>query len=65
LVVSGSNDKAIQLLVNGINDILESYGSTINTSLTVNYRQGDDQAMANFISDAEGGKNWRSYFLQL
>ncbi len=56
LVVSGSNDKSIQLLVNGINDILGSYGSTINTSLTVNYRQGDDQAMANFISDAEGGK---------
>ncbi|HZI26065.1 MAG TPA: TAT-variant-translocated molybdopterin oxidoreductase, partial [Chryseolinea sp.] len=56
LVVSGSNDKAIQLLVNGINDILGSYGTTINTSLPVNYRQGDDQAMANFISDAEGGR---------
>jgi molybdopterin-containing oxidoreductase family iron-sulfur binding subunit len=55
-VVSGSNDKAVQLLVNGINDILGSYGSTIDTNLTVNFRQGDDQAMANFISDAEGGR---------
>ena len=27
LVVAGSNDKSIQLLVNGINDILGSYGS--------------------------------------
>jgi MoCo/4Fe-4S cofactor protein with predicted Tat translocation signal len=56
LVVSGSNDKAIQVLVNGINDILGNYGSTIDTNLPVNYRQGDDQAMAGFISDAEGGK---------
>ncbi len=56
LVVAGSNDKAVQLLVNAINDILGSYGTTINTSLTVNYKQGDDQAMANFIGDAEGGR---------
>jgi molybdopterin-containing oxidoreductase family iron-sulfur binding subunit len=56
LVVAGSNDKAVQVLVNAINEILGSYGTTINTSLTVNYKQGDDQAMANFLSDAEGGK---------
>jgi MoCo/4Fe-4S cofactor protein with predicted Tat translocation signal len=56
LVVAGSNDKAIQLLVNGINDMLGSYGSTINAGLTVNYRQGDDHAMAAFVTQAEGGK---------
>ena len=56
LVVSSSNDKAVQVLVNGINDILGSYGNTINTSLPVNYKLGDDQAMATFVSDAEGGK---------
>jgi molybdopterin-containing oxidoreductase family iron-sulfur binding subunit len=56
LVVAGSNDKAVQLVVNGINDILGSYGTTINTGVLVNYKQGDDQAMANFISDVEGGR---------
>ncbi|MDH4089643.1 MAG: TAT-variant-translocated molybdopterin oxidoreductase [Cyclobacteriaceae bacterium] len=56
LVVAGSNDKAIQVLVNGINDMLGSYGKTILTDTPVNYRQGDDEAMASFINDAEGAK---------
>lgn len=55
LVVAGSNDKAIQVLVNGINSMLESYGSTILPNLPVNYRQGNDEAMANFIKEAEAG----------
>jgi len=56
LVVAGSNDKAIQVLVNGINDMLGSYGTTILPGLPVNYRQGDDAAMATFVSDAEAGR---------
>jgi molybdopterin-containing oxidoreductase family iron-sulfur binding subunit len=56
LVVAGSNDKAIQVIVNAINDMLGSYGTTINTALPVNYRQGDDLAMANFVNELEGGK---------
>jgi len=56
LVVAGSNDKAIQVLVNGINDMLGSYGATIDLSTPVNYRQGDDAAMATFVADVEGGK---------
>jgi MoCo/4Fe-4S cofactor protein with predicted Tat translocation signal len=56
LVVAGSNDKAIQTVVNAINDILGSYGTTILPNLPVNYRQGDDQAMATFVADLEGGK---------
>lgn len=55
LVVSGSNDKAVQVLVNAINANLGSYGSTILTDRPVNYRQGNDEAMAKFIADAEGG----------
>ncbi|MEJ7646829.1 MAG: TAT-variant-translocated molybdopterin oxidoreductase [Chryseolinea sp.] len=55
LVVAGSNDKAIQVVVNGINDILGSYGATILTSSPVNYRQGNDEAMAGVIRDAEAG----------
>ncbi|HPM32013.1 MAG TPA: TAT-variant-translocated molybdopterin oxidoreductase [Chryseolinea sp.] len=55
LVVAGSNDKSVQVLANAINTALESYGSTINTT-PVNYKQGNDEAMASFVSDVEGGK---------
>ncbi len=56
LVVSRSNNKEVQILVNGINDMLGSYGSTILPNLPLNYRKGNDEAMANFMSDVEGGK---------
>jgi MoCo/4Fe-4S cofactor protein with predicted Tat translocation signal len=56
LVVAGSNDRAIQVVVNAINDMLGSYGSTILPNIPVNFRQGDDQAMAGFVADLEGGK---------
>ncbi len=51
LVVAGSNDRAVQVLVNGINDMLGSYGTTILPNLPVNYRQGNDEAMNKFVSD--------------
>ncbi|HNC31211.1 MAG TPA: TAT-variant-translocated molybdopterin oxidoreductase, partial [Cyclobacteriaceae bacterium] len=54
LVVAGSNDKAVQVVVNGINDMLGSYGTTI-LGTPVNFRQGNDETMANFIKDAEAG----------
>ena len=56
IVVCGSNDPAVQVLVNGINAMLENYGSTIDTSIPVNYRQGDDVAMANMAKDLSGGR---------
>lgn len=56
LVVAGSNDKAVQVIVNGINDMLGSYGTTILPNQPVNFRQGNDEAMAQFVSDLEGGK---------
>ena len=54
LVVAGSNDKAVQLVVNGINDMLGSYGTTI-LGTPVNFRQGNDETMATFIKDAGAG----------
>ncbi|HET9053828.1 MAG TPA: TAT-variant-translocated molybdopterin oxidoreductase, partial [Cyclobacteriaceae bacterium] len=54
LVVAGSNDKAVQVVVNGINDMLGSYGSTI-VGVPVNFRQGNDEAMAGFIKETEAG----------
>jgi MoCo/4Fe-4S cofactor protein with predicted Tat translocation signal len=56
LVVAGSNDKAIQVVVNAINDILGSYGTTIDLNTPVNFRQGDDVAMSNFVNELEAGK---------
>lgn len=49
LVVSGSNDKAVQVMVNAINDLLGNYGKTIDLNTPVNYRQGDDEAMERLV----------------
>jgi molybdopterin-containing oxidoreductase family iron-sulfur binding subunit len=56
LVVSGSNDSAVQVLVNGINNMLESYGSTIDINTPLYLKQGDDEKMAAFVEDAKNGK---------
>ncbi len=55
LLVSGSNDPAVQVLVNATNDLLGSYGTTIDLDTPVNYRQGDEKVMDGFIADANAG----------
>lgn len=56
LVVSGSNDVAVQNLVNGINGLLGSFGTTINLGNPINNRQGSDSQMNAFIDEAKAGK---------
>ena len=56
LVVSGSNDIHIQLLVNAINAELGNYGSTIDLTTPSYLRQGDDEAFVKFGSDIKDGK---------
>jgi MoCo/4Fe-4S cofactor protein with predicted Tat translocation signal len=56
IVVSGSNDVAVQNLVNGINGLLGSFGNTINLGSAIPYRQGNDSQMATFIDELKGGK---------
>ncbi len=56
LVVSGSNDINIQLLVNQINLALGNYGTTIDVNNSVNYRLGDDEKMNQFVDDLAAGK---------
>lgn len=56
LIVSGSNDKSVQVIVNAINDALGNYGVTILPEKAVNFRQGNDEAMAAFVAEVEGGK---------
>lgn len=55
LVVCGSNDPNIQIIVNAINETIGANGKTINWSLPVNYRQGIDAEMVKLIEDMSGG----------
>jgi MoCo/4Fe-4S cofactor protein with predicted Tat translocation signal len=55
LVVCGSNDKNVQVLVNAINNAIGSYGKTIDWSQPVNYRQGIDEDFATLITEMEAG----------
>jgi MoCo/4Fe-4S cofactor protein with predicted Tat translocation signal len=55
LVVSGSNDLNIQMVVNSINGLLSSYGATINTGTPMNVRQGNDADMTQFIQEVKSG----------
>lgn len=55
LVVSGSNDKNVQVIVNAINNAIGAYGTTINWGSPVNYRQGIDSEFEQLITDLEAG----------
>jgi MoCo/4Fe-4S cofactor protein with predicted Tat translocation signal len=52
LVVAGSNDAAIQTLVNGINAALQSYGNTIDLDNPSYLYKGNDELFAQFLNDA-------------
>lgn len=56
LVVSSSNDPNVQIVVNALNSVLGSYGTTINLGRPLNTRQGNDQAMNAFINEVKGGQ---------
>ncbi|MBC3785458.1 TAT-variant-translocated molybdopterin oxidoreductase [Spirosoma utsteinense] len=56
LVVSGSNDPNVQVIVNALNNLLGNYGTTIDLGKPVNYRQGNDQQMNAFIDEAKAGR---------
>lgn len=55
LVVCGSNDMNIQVLVNAINEAIGAGGKTIDWSTTVNYRQGIDADFAKLVEDMNAG----------
>ena len=54
LVVSGSNDPAVQSLVTAINQALGNAGTAIGTASS-NVRQGDDARMAALVNDMNNG----------
>lgn len=56
LVVCGSNDPNVQIIVNAINEAIGSGGKTIDWSTPVNYRQGLDAEMVALTEDMNSGK---------
>jgi len=56
LVVAGSNDVNVQILVNAINDAVGANGTTINFGVAANYRQGIDSEFAALVDDMNAGK---------
>ncbi len=55
LVVSGSNNVGEQVLINGINDMLGSYGNTIDFNNASLQRQGLDSNIQELIREMNGG----------
>jgi molybdopterin-containing oxidoreductase family iron-sulfur binding subunit len=56
LVVSGSNDPNVQIIVNAINEAVGAGGNTINWSAPIQWRQGLDSEMNSLVADMENGK---------
>ena len=56
LVVSGSQDIAVQTLVNFINHALGNYGSTIDVTAPSAQKQGNDRELAALIEELRSGK---------
>jgi molybdopterin-containing oxidoreductase family iron-sulfur binding subunit len=55
LVVCGSNDPNVQVIVNAINEAIGAGGKTIDWSSTANYRQGNDADFATLVNDLNAG----------
>lgn len=56
LVVSGSNDMYVQLIVNSINQMLDNYGKTIDIENTNNTHQGNDSEFVGLVNEMSSGK---------
>ncbi|HEY0898546.1 MAG TPA: 4Fe-4S dicluster domain-containing protein, partial [Sphingobacteriaceae bacterium] len=63
LVVCGSNDVAIQTVVNAINSALGSYGATIDLDNPFNSYAGNDAQFAEFINEMSRGEVGAVFFL--
>lgn len=55
IVVSGSNDKETQLLVNAINSMLGNYGTTIDIDQAVYTKKGNDKELTTLVEDMKRG----------
>ncbi|MFC4263038.1 TAT-variant-translocated molybdopterin oxidoreductase [Ferruginibacter yonginensis] len=55
LVVSGSNDVNVQIIVNAINEAIGANGTTINWAATTNTRKGIDAEMVQLTNEMSSG----------
>jgi len=55
IVISGSNDVNIQLLINGINDLLGNYGETIGMTHPLLTKQGIDKDIDKLLAELKAG----------
>lgn len=55
IVVSGSNDRAVQKMVAGINYMLDNYGTTLDLERCIELKMGDDAKVSAFLLDLENG----------
>jgi molybdopterin-containing oxidoreductase family iron-sulfur binding subunit len=55
IVIAGSNDVNIQLLINGINQLLGNYGNTIGLDTPLMVKQGIDQDMDRLLAELKAG----------
>lgn len=56
LVVAGSNNGGVQVLVNAINEKLNNYGSTVDIDKEVYTRKGSDVAYSRLVKEMAAGK---------
>lgn len=63
LVVAGSNDVATQVLVNAINSLLGSYGTTIDLDNPSHKYAGNDAEMVELVADMASGAVDAVFFL--
>jgi molybdopterin-containing oxidoreductase family iron-sulfur binding subunit len=56
LVVCGSNDANVQIIINAINNAIGAYGSCINWSVTNNSFAGDDLELKQLTDDMKASK---------
>lgn len=55
IVLAGSNDRNIQIIVNGINELIGANGTTVNWTSTYNTKQGIDTDIAKLVDDMNAG----------
>jgi MoCo/4Fe-4S cofactor protein with predicted Tat translocation signal len=55
VVLCGSNNEGVQVLVNSINSMLGNYGNTIDLDGHTWFKQGDDAAVAQLVKDMNAG----------
>lgn len=55
LVVCGSNDMNVQVIVNAINEAIGANGNTIDWSIAAKYKQGNDADFSKLLDDMNAG----------